>query len=201
MNFVNWYTNKLVTSPLITKGITSFIMFGGGDILCQMYFKDQSKKEESLDYKRALKQASFGLAYTPYFHFSFNIMLPGLFNKPGTANLVKLVIFDQTFNSTVFILCFFSYLDFFNGLGIKESLNKTKGLFLPTLVDNWKLWPLAQVINFTIIPPPYRVFFANIVGLFWNFWLSYIQNVRCKQNIPVSGSDVTQIQQEANKNI
>jgi len=156
-------------------------MFGGGDLLCQIYFKDQSKKDTSIDYYRTLKQASFGLAYTPYFHFCFNVMLPGLFNKPGTLNLVKLIIFDQTVNSSIFILCFFSYLDYFNGLDMKTSLHNTSVKFFPTLVDNWKIWPLAQVINFTIVPPPYRVFFANVVGLGWNFWLSYIQNIKSKK--------------------
>ena len=46
----------------------------------------------------------------------------------------------------------------------------------PALKANWMLWPFVQVINFSFIPLQHRVFFANIVSIGWNSYLSWINN-------------------------
>lgn len=43
-----------------------------------------------------------------------------------------------------------------------------------TMVNNWKIWPIASTINFWFMPVQYQVLFANFVGLIWNMVLSFI---------------------------
>lgn len=179
MNFLNWYTKMLVEKPYTTKCISSFITFGLGDVICQT-FEMKADKSKSFNWMRAFRQGTFGVLMTPYLHLQFNVIIPKYFPPSAKFSLAKILLYDQTINASVFIFAFFTYLDLCCGMEIKESLKNTLVKFPETIVANWKLWPMAQIINFTIMPPPYRVFFANIVGLFWNTYLSYVQNVKSK---------------------
>jgi len=44
----------------------------------------------------------------------------------------------------------------------------------PTLVANWKIWPMINFANFLFFPLSLRVLVVNTAGLFWNTYLSYI---------------------------
>jgi hypothetical protein len=46
---------------------------------------------------------------------------------------------------------------------------------VPGLLANWKLWPAAQLVNFTLIPPEQRILFGNIVGVCWTCVISNMQ--------------------------
>lgn len=177
-NFLNWYTAKLKVAPLRTKMITSFFTFTLGDVICQVIEKSLSDKGKSkpFDVKRAVRQGSFGVVMTPYLHVQYNIIIARLFPHPGFKNTIKSVIYDQTVNSVIFLIVFFGYMDYMNGIDFKTSLKNTLIKLPPTLIANWKLWPAAQLVNFSIVPPDYRVLFSNMVGIIWNIYLSYVQN-------------------------
>lgn len=46
---------------------------------------------------------------------------------------------------------------------------------VPGLLANWKLWPAAQLVNFTLIPPEQRILFGNVVGICWTCIISNMQ--------------------------
>ena len=176
MKVIEWYTDKLIKKPFITKSITSFFTFGLGDFICQSIEGKLTGSKKSYDLKRILRQACFGFAVTPYFHLQFNIIIPKLFPGSGPLNLVKIIAYDQTIGASLFLIIFFSYMDTMNGVNINQSIKDTFQKLPSCMIANWKLWPLAQALNFTIVPPPYRVLFANSVGIIWNTYLSFIQN-------------------------
>lgn len=183
MNIISWYSNLLSKRPYSTKVITSFIIMGAGDVICQLLENKKAKSNKTINLKRTLKQASFSFLLTPYLHFQYNVIIPKYF-AVGSYKIIKIILYDQTVNAVVCILGFFLYMDFLNREGVfKTSSNQSNDQFYEKfkvgLIGNYKIWPLSQVVNFTIIPPHYRVFFANIVGLFWNIYLSYLQNVHC----------------------
>ncbi len=41
-----------------------------------------------------------------------------------------------------------------------------------TLVANWRIWTVPQMVNIFYVPPTYRVLFANCVALVWNIYLA-----------------------------
>lgn len=51
-----------------------------------------------------------------------------------------------------------------------------KQKMVPTLITNWKVWPILQLINFTLVPPPLQVFYVNFMQLWWNVYLSFMKN-------------------------
>lgn len=181
MNFIHWYSRMLKEKPYTTKSITSFITFGLGDLLCQKVEErlSQSKTSKPIDIKRIIRQGSFGVFITPYLHIQYSVIMPKIFCNPGAMNIAKMLLYDQTVNAAAFIFCFFMYMDFISksNYNFNDSLKDTFTKFPSTLLANWKLWPAAQLINFTVVPIDYRVFFINIVAIFWNTYLSYVQNV------------------------
>ena len=56
---------------------------------------------------------------------------------------------------------------------IKEMLQEH---YVQTLITNYKIWPLAQTLNFTFVPIQHRVGFVQIVAIFWNAYLSWMAN-------------------------
>lgn len=46
---------------------------------------------------------------------------------------------------------------------------------MPALLANWKLWPAAQLINFTLIPEDQRILYGNVVGICWTCVISNMQ--------------------------
>ena len=53
---------------------------------------------------------------------------------------------------------------------------KLRAEYVLTIVSNWKVWVLPQLLNFAIVPVNLRVPFANLVGLVWTVILSILAN-------------------------
>ena len=47
-----------------------------------------------------------------------------------------------------------------------------RGMYWEVLKTNWKVWPVVQCLNFSIVPLQYRLLFVNVVALGWNAYLS-----------------------------
>lgn len=179
MMVLKWYGNLLETKPIRTKCITTFITFGAGDLLCQ-YFEIKSKSKLKYDYIRAFRQASFGFLISPYLHLQFSIIIPYLFPSGKRFTIIKSVIYHQTIVTGILIVAFFIYLDLLSGKSFDQTLKELRIKFFQCLFASWSVWPVLMTINFSIIPVHWRLLFANFCGLFWNGYLSYMQNVQSK---------------------
>ena len=59
------------------------------------------------------------------------------------------------------------------GLSQKEALDAVQEKYVSSLFANWKIWTLPQIININLVEPQqYRVLFANLLALVWNFYLA-----------------------------
>ena len=202
MGFVKWYTKMLKEKPLITKSLSSFLALGSGDLLCQFLeinyfrklkevknrtptnsefeseiFEENVKLTQEYNYKRTLKQATFGFFISPYLHLNYNIIIPYLFPGSGLKNLVKSVIYNQSVHSMFCTLVFFTYIDVLNGVEFKKGMSNAIYKLPFTVIANLKIWVPAQMINLSIMPLEYRVLFTNLISILWSCYLSYSQNV------------------------
>ena len=57
------------------------------------------------------------------------------------------------------------------GSGIDGLRMKFREGFKPALHANYTFWPLVQLMNFALLPLPYRVPFISFAGIFWNGYL------------------------------
>lgn len=53
---------------------------------------------------------------------------------------------------------------------------KLKQEWWPAVKANWVVWVPAQLLNFRFVPGSLQVLFSNVVGLFWNSYMSYISH-------------------------
>lgn len=182
MLIVKRYGQLLEEKPIITKCVTSFFTFGMGDLICQ-YFEKKLSSRKHWDSLRTFKQASLGFCITPYLHLQFAIIMPYLFPNTKKINVLKSVVYDQTIGAVIFTTLFFTYLDLAAGKNFEQIIEELKVKLFPTLKANWSVWPFLMLINFSIIPVPWRVLYSNICGMFWGAYLSFVQNNKSKKNI------------------
>lgn len=88
------------------------------------------------------------------------------------------MVFNQAIFSPTMLIGFYMmysvYHEFSVGRGVRKGLNDIKSKMMPTLKNNWKVWPLAIYLNLLFVPFHYQVLFANVVSVFWNIYLSWM---------------------------
>lgn len=58
----------------------------------------------------------------------------------------------------------------------KPTLSDVMEKFITVQIMNMKVWPFLSGFNFYLITGSYRVLFDNFACIFWNIYLSYIEN-------------------------
>lgn len=87
---------------------------------------------------------------------------------------------DQSLMAPFSTVLFFASMSAMEQKSVDETKQIIKDKTLPTLIINWKIWPIAQMINMYFVPVSLRVLFLNVVGLGYNTILSRIANTKDK---------------------
>jgi len=115
----------------------------------------------------------------PYAHLWYCKWVPSIMPKLTTNKKVEVVlsvIGDQLIFTPPLMTSFLFLNDFMINWNVKKAVNNVREKVWRGLKMNWTVWPPVQLINFWLIPIPFRVLFVNFVGLFWSMYLSYLQN-------------------------
>ncbi|CAM9775740.1 unnamed protein product [Ectocarpus sp. 4 AP-2014] len=199
------YLRALDTKPIITKVITSGVICGIGDIMAQaLAFKTAATESFSLgsflaalEFKRLAIYGVLGALWiAPVVHYWFDGLDAVFKDKkavPGapppslikrTFKIFNMVALDQIIGAPLvnagFMFLFTFATALTSGTGGIESGKKAgtmvKNGIWSTMLVCWKLWPIANTINFAFVPTKLRVLFMNFVGLGWNIYLSAAVN-------------------------
>jgi hypothetical protein len=143
--------------------LTSAAISFAGDFVAQKVVEGK----EDLDVGRSARFTLIGASLSPIIHFWYKFCDRAFAGKPA---LLRLVI-DQALFSTSLNAFFFSLLNLLLGKpgSIPGALSRN---LLPTMLMSWRVWPVAQYINFNYVPANLRVLFGNLVGFFWSIFLS-----------------------------
>lgn len=173
-----------------TKMITSAILSGTGDAIAQCI--EGTGKGFAL--KRALTLMSVNVVYIVPVLTAFYALNEALARhlkmRDGWRKVGAQLCFDQLVNAPIVIFGFFCAFQF---AGVAAEIltgnanpgaaavwgtlqGQLRSSYVSTVVSNWKVWVIPQLINFALIPPFARVAFANAVNLVWNVILSVIAN-------------------------
>ena len=185
LTFLVKYNKLLEKYPLPTKILSSAVIFAVGDIACQIVFEKKSFKNE-FNWKRTMVMTSVGSIYgAPLLHFWYAraVKIAELIGKNQKFRPAISTLLDQTLFAPYCIGSMLFLFEFIDKLDVQKSISNVKSKLWLTLLANWKIWPLAMLINFSVIPGRYRVLFSNFIGLFWNVYLSWIQNSPAKNKI------------------
>ncbi|KAG2498721.1 hypothetical protein HYH03_003461 [Edaphochlamys debaryana] len=169
--------------PVPRAALTSCVVMSTGDVVCQAIQRRGKPGAWSdmrqHDWSRTARFGLIGLTlHGPYFLWGFRM----IDNKFGPAtNLLtaaKKTAFGQVTLFPVYVAVFYTYVTLLEtwsgdlGRSAQAVQDKLRQVFVPTYMTGSVFWPIANIFNFTMVPPTNRVLYVNCAGLIWNAILS-----------------------------
>jgi len=172
------YGHFLNVLPLPTKCLTSAVLTYTGNVVTQKFFEGQPRMNQT----RALKFVIFSLMLTPLSHYWY-LLLDAVFpketrkeneSKKGgsiNANIIKKLLADELLYDPFCLLFFFTVIGVLDGQNWAQIVQRIKSSYWTTQKMSWRVWPLVQLVNFSIVPGHLRLPFINLVSFFWGIFL------------------------------
>lgn len=92
-------------------------------------------------------------------------------NKIVDGTVLKKLAFDELLYDPFCIVFFFSVIGLLESQNIQQIQSKIVKDYWETQKMSWRIWPIAQFINFAVVPSPMRILFINLVGFFWGIFM------------------------------
>jgi hypothetical protein len=86
------------------------------------------------------------------------------------------ILADQFVFSSLYTAYFFYGIGLVGGKTMEECNDDMRHKFIPTYATDCAVWPLLQMINFTLVPQHLRVLYVNVCNIAWNAFLSTMAN-------------------------
>ncbi|KAI2513733.1 hypothetical protein MHU86_516 [Fragilaria crotonensis] len=185
-NLYGRYLHWIDTSPLVAKSVTAAVVGCFGDVLAQwLEAKTQPTSVVfSLNWVRFNAFFVSGLLFVgPFLHFWYDRLwaLGRWLDNHKTNNQNLQVLAQTVVDQTIGVLIFFPL--YFYAYEISEALVSSRAPSLSSasnkLIENlggvflmqYRVWPLANFVNFKFVPERLRVLTSNVLSVFWNAYL------------------------------
>lgn len=192
-----WQTYKqaLTRHPLLVKAATAATLMSLSDVLVQTYeqakwrqtkdtadqdvqgtakLHDASPRLLSYNWNRTLHVGMTGLTFSgPISHAWYGLledtMVGRLALSTATSCMTTKLVLDAILFSPVAVAGYFVWRSVLEGSDVRGKLEHQ---WMPALQASWSFWPLVNIVNFGMVPLPYRVLYNNGLSLVWNAYLS-----------------------------
>lgn len=159
---------------LITNvGISASLSFTG-DVL-QQHYEMLQNKNRSLDKGRTFRMTVAGISVGTICHYWYQY-LDKKFPERTLKIVLKKVAIDQLVCSPLYITVFFATTCALEKTTFEEFKQEVIHKGWRLYLAEWIIWPPAQVFNFYILPPRFRVLYDNIISLGYDIYTSYVKN-------------------------
>ncbi|XP_061396218.1 mpv17-like protein [Musca vetustissima] len=163
--------------PFITNSAVYGSLYVGAEVSQQFLTKkvlvEKDSLKEDIDYPTIGRYAVMGTAvYAPTLYQWYK-WLDRTF--PGTAKqvIIKKLVVDQ------FVLTPFLLTVFYTGMAVMEGADdkflELRQKFIPTFEKSCMFWLPAQLFNFVLIAPRFRVIYMGVCGFVWVNILCWIK--------------------------
>lgn len=168
------YEKQLELRPVLTKSVTSGVLYGAGDIVAQ---KLTSEPEEHFDSGRLLRALAYGGVFYPFpAHLHYNFLEWLVVTKMATSTaavpFVKAFIEQFVYWSYLSNAYYHGVLGALQGFSAVQIYDRIADTLWDTLKAQWAFWIPAQLINFKLVPVRHQLNFVLVVSLFWTTFLS-----------------------------
>ncbi|KAG8650706.1 PXMP2/4 family protein 4 [Manihot esculenta] len=169
--FVGWYLAMVKSRPILTKSVTSSLIYVAADLSSQTIARPVL---EPYDLVRTLRMAGYGmLILGPSLHFWFNFVSK-LFPKRDLITTFKKIIMGQTLYGPAMTVLFFSLNAGLQGENGAEIIARLKRDLLPTMVNGVMYWPICDFITFKFIPVHLQPLVSNSFSYLWTVYMTYM---------------------------
>ncbi|KAF8845397.1 hypothetical protein BDN67DRAFT_919911 [Paxillus ammoniavirescens] len=176
------------THPNRTLAVTGGTLNAFGDIVAQLSqnaLAGDHERRPGWDASRTLRFFCFGCGMGPLLG-RWNLLLERRFplrrrrtHRVSLKALSKRVAADQFVMAPLGLAIFVGSIGIMEGRSTNQIREKYADMYATALLTNWKIWPIAQLINFRYMPLPYRIPFQSACGVFWTLYLS---NLNAKED-------------------
>ncbi|XP_006612128.1 protein Mpv17 [Apis dorsata] len=157
--------------PIIIQATQAGILMALGDQIAQNFI--EQKKFKELDFLRTAQFGSIGFFITgPVTRTWYGILDKYIGSKTGIAVLKK-VACDQLIFAPAGLGIVLTTVGLLQGKDFEQIKTKLSNEYLDILLNNYKIWPIIQLINFYFIPLQYQVLLVQSVAILWNTYVSY----------------------------
>ncbi|RUS87384.1 hypothetical protein EGW08_004838 [Elysia chlorotica] len=164
------YIGLLQKYPLATMSGTTSIIMSGGDCVSQLVIEKRSL--QNYDLVRSGRFAVAGLCVFGPIMRGWYLALDKLYKGTKMAG-IKMMVTDQVIMAPTFLGLFITVMAGMRGENLESIKGKLKRDYGTVLLNNYKVWPFTQFINFNFVPLQHRVLFVNFVALGWNTYLAW----------------------------
>ncbi|MBA0837041.1 hypothetical protein Goarm_009226 [Gossypium armourianum] len=197
VGFLGWYLAKLESNPIITKSVTTSLIFAAADFTSQMI-----TSASSYDSIRTLRMAGYGLLLLgPSQHLWFNLLSKALPKRDMLTTFKKMFLGQAVFGPLLQKLSLSSETYCYHK-GFKDealvlklySLCITKSLvvrcenaeeiaarlkrdLLPTLISGAMFWPTCDFVTYKFVPVHLQPLMNSSCSYIWTIYLTYMASL------------------------
>ncbi|XP_021290002.1 PXMP2/4 family protein 4-like [Herrania umbratica] len=174
VGLVGWYLGMVKSWPVLTKSVTSSLIYVAADLSSQTISKPSS---EPYDLVRTSRMAGYGmLILGPSLHFWFNLMSK-LFPKRDLITTFKKMAMGQLLYGPAMTVVFFSLNARLQGERSGEIVARLQRDLVPTMLNGVMYWPFCDFITFRFIPVPLQPLVSNSFSYLWTVYMTYMASL------------------------
>ncbi|GER40202.1 peroxisomal membrane 22 kDa family protein [Striga asiatica] len=174
MGFLNWYLGMLDARPILTKSVSSAIIYGAADTTSQLITMEPKDTWDSI---RTLRMAGFGLIILgPAQHVWFNFMGRALPKRDMVTTFKKLAMGQLAYGPMINGV-FFSFNAALQGESGSEIAARWKRDLIPTLLNGLMYWPLCDFMTYKVIPVHLQPLVNSSFSYLWTIYLTYMASL------------------------
>ncbi|XP_060173378.1 uncharacterized protein LOC132604068 [Lycium barbarum] len=171
VGFLGWYLGALDSRPIITKSISSAIIYAASDVTSQMITMSPS---DSLDIIRTLRMAGFGLLILGTAQHHWFGFVARVLPKRDIISTLKKLLMGQLLFGPVINSIFFSFNAALQGENGEEIVARLKRDLLPTMMNGLMYWPLCDFLTYKVIPVHLQPLANSAFAYAWTIYLTYV---------------------------
>ncbi|XVF01369.1 hypothetical protein REPUB_Repub04eG0082200 [Reevesia pubescens] len=182
VGFVGWYLGMVKSRPVLTKSVTSSLIYIAADLSSQTISKSFS---DPYDLVRISRMAGYGMfillgfvepSSGPSLHFWFNLMSK-LFPKRDLITTFKKMAMGQLLYGPTMTVVFFSVNARLQGESGEEIVARLKRDLLPTMLNGVMYWPFCDFVTFRFIPVHLQPLVSNSFSYLWTVYMTYMASL------------------------
>lgn len=165
------YQNLLRRYPIGVQAVQTSVFTGVGDVIAQLVVEKREMKD--FDVPRLLRFGAIGGIFIgPVLRTWFGF-LDSNFKGRSAIIVVKKVALDQLCFVPIFLGSLVSIIGLANGKSVDQVKEKLQADYKDIMITNYKIWPLVQTLNFSVVPVNYQVPLVQTVAIGWNTYMSW----------------------------
>ncbi|KAK9835318.1 hypothetical protein WJX81_001525 [Elliptochloris bilobata] len=165
------YAHGVDAHPLATKAVISGAVYGAGDFTAQTY---EQRSLREFDFARTLRSALCGLlAHGPLSHLyyekldRFFILSPYFDGGDAWYTPLFKIAVDQTAWSVTWNSLYYILLGLMKLESPAVIISTVRASWWDVLKAGWRLWPIAHLVTYFVVPCAHRVLWVDTVELVW----------------------------------